>query len=158
MRTLALILAASVLAGSSGCVRVHRDPVTGNADVDVENPLKSGEDWNAKIAGRDTWSGASGTAAVRVEGANSLVTLVLQGLPPGGPHPWHVHDGTCATGGPIVGDAAAYTPLTVGADGRTEGSARLLNLKLNEAKKYHINVHRSTTDLATIIACGELSD
>jgi hypothetical protein len=83
---------------------------------------------------------------------------MLTGLPPGGPYPWHVHDGTCETGGPIVGDATAYAPLMVGADGRAEATARLLGLKLNEAKKYHINVHRSPTDLATIIACGELDD
>jgi hypothetical protein len=158
MRTLALVLAASVLASSAGCVRVHRDPVTGNADVDVENPLKSGEDWNANITGRGQWTAASGTSAARVEGDNTLVTLVLTGLPQGGPYPWHVHEGTCETGGPIIGDPAVYPPLTVGADGRAEANARLLNLKLNEAKKYHVNVHRSPTDLPTIIACGELND
>jgi hypothetical protein len=46
----------------------------------------------------------------------------------------------------------------VGADGRAEASARLLDLKLNEAKKYHVNVHRSPNDLPTIIACGDLDD
>jgi hypothetical protein len=158
MRTLALVLATCVLAGSAGCVRVHRDPATGNADVDVENPLKSGENWKANITGRAMWTGASGTATARVEGDNTLATLVLTGLPPGGPYPWHVHDGTCETGGPIVGDANAYPPLMVGTDGRAEANARLLGLKLNEAKKYHVNVHRSPSDLATIIACGELDD
>ncbi|MDQ3950044.1 MAG: superoxide dismutase family protein [Gemmatimonadota bacterium] len=158
MRTLALVLAACVAAGSAGCVRVSRDPVTGNADIDVENPVKSGEDWKANITGRGMWTGASGTATARVEGGNTLVMLVLTGLPPGGPYPWHVHDGTCETGGPIVGDPAAYAPLTVGADGRAEANARLLNFKLNEAKKYHVNVHRSAGDLATIIACGQLDD
>lgn len=158
MRTLALVLAACVVAGSTGCVRVHRDPATGNADIDVENPLKSGENWKATIAGRSMWTGASGTATARVEGDNTLATLVLTGLPRGGPYPWHVHEGTCDTGGPIVGDPTVYPPLMVGVDGRTEANARLLNLKLNEAKKYHINVHRSPTDLATIIACGELDD
>jgi hypothetical protein len=158
MRTLALVLAACVTAGSAGCVRVHRDPATGNADIDVENPLKSGETWKANITGRSMWTGASGTATARVEGNNTLVTLVLAGLPAGGPYPWHVHDGTCETGGPIVGDPTAYPPLMVGADGRAEANARLLGLKLNEAKKYHVNVHRSPTDLATIIACGQLDD
>lgn len=158
MRSLALVLAACVVAGSTGCLRVHRDPATGNADVDVENPLKSGESWKGNVTGRNTWTGASGTATARVEGNNTLTTLVLTGLPSGGPYPWHVHDGTCETGGPIVGDATAYPPLMVGADGRTEANARLLGIKLNEAKKYHVNVHRSPTDLATIIACGELDD
>lgn len=158
MRTLALVLAVCVTAGTVGCVRVHRDPATGNADIDVENPMKSGETWTASIAGRAGWTGASGTANARVEGDHTLATLILSGLPQGGPYPWHVHEGTCDTGGPIVGNAAAYPPLMVGADGRAEASARLLNLKLNEAKKYHVNVHRSPSDLATIIACGELDD
>jgi hypothetical protein len=158
MRTIALLAAVLVVAGTAGCVRVHRDPATGNADVDVESPLKTGEGWKANIAGRGSWTGASGTSTAKVEGNNTVVTLVLTGLPQGGPYPWHVHDGTCETGGPIVGDATAYPPLMVGADGRAEANARLLNLKLNEAKKYHINVHRSPTDQATIIACGELDD
>ena len=158
MRTVALVLAACVTAASVGCVRVARDPATGNADVDVESPLKSGENWKATLAGRATWTGASGTASARVEGNNTVTTVMLAGLPSGGPYPWHVHDGTCETGGPVVGDATAYPPLTVGADGRAEASARLLGIKLNEAQKYHINVHRSATDLGTIIACGELDD
>jgi hypothetical protein len=158
MRTLALVLAACVVVSSTGCVRVHRDPATGSADIDIENPLKSGEDWKANIAGRAMWPSITGTAQAKVEGDNTLVTVVLQGLPPGGPYPWHVHEGTCETGGPIVGDPAVYLPLTVGADGRAEANTRLLNLKLNEARQYHINVHRSPTDLATIIACGKLDD
>ena len=158
MRTVALVLAACVTAASLGCVRVARDPATGNADIDVENPMKSGELWKATLAGRAGWTGASGTANARIEGDNTMTTLVLTGLPQGGPYPWHVHEGTCDTGGPIVGPANAYPHLTVGADGRAEASARLLGLKLNEAKKYHVNVHRSPTDLPTIVACGELDD
>jgi hypothetical protein len=158
MRTFALVLAACVTATSVACVRVARDPATGNADIDVENPMKSGETWQASLAGRAGWTGATGTANVRVEGDNTLTTLVLSGLPQGGPYPWHVHEGTCATGGPIVGPASAYPPLMVGADGRAEASARLLDFKLNEAKKYHVNVHRSPNDLPTIIACGDLDD
>jgi hypothetical protein len=92
------------------------------------------------------------------EGDNTLVTVVLTGLPAGGPYPWHVHEGTCETGGPIVGDPAVYPPLTVGTDGRAEANTRLINLRLSEARKYHVNVHRSPSDLATIIACGELDD
>jgi hypothetical protein len=158
MRTLALALAVCVVGGSVGCVRVHRDPATGAADVDVESPLKTGEDWNANVTGRSMWQGISGRAQAKLEGDNTHVTFVLTGLPAGGPYPWHVHEGTCETGGPIVGDPAVYPPLTVGTDGRAEANTRLINLRLNEARKYHVNVHRSPSDLATIIACGELDD
>jgi hypothetical protein len=158
MRTLALFAAACVLAGTVGCVRVHRDPVTGNADVDVESPLKKGEDWSGNVTGRGMFAGATGTVRARVEGDNTTTTITLAGLTPGGHYPWHLHEGTCATGGPIWGPASAYPPLHVGNDGRVEGSATLVNLKLNEAKKYHANVHASASDLGTIIACGDITD
>lgn len=158
MRRMALVLAACVVASSVGCVRVARNPATGNADIDIESPLKSGEDWKATVSGRSMWPSIAGTAQAKVEGDNTLVTIVLTGLPMGGPYPWHVHEGTCDTGGPVVGDASLYPPLNVGADGRAEANVRLLDIKLNEARNYHINVHRSSTDLATIVACGKLDD
>jgi hypothetical protein len=158
MRTLALFAAACVIAGTVACVRVARDPATGNADIDVESPLKRGEDWSGNIAGRGPYAGASGTVRVSVEANHTTATIRLSGLPAGGHHPWHLHEGTCDTGGPIWGPADAYTPLHVGNDGSAEGTARLQNLKLNEARKYHANVHLSTSNLGTIIACGDVTD
>ena len=52
MRTIALFATALVVAGTTGCLRVQRDPATGNADVDVESPLKRGEDWKGTEIGR----------------------------------------------------------------------------------------------------------
>ncbi len=158
MRTIALFAAALVVAGTAGCVRVHRDPATGNADVDVESPLKRGEDWRGTVTGRDVYSTVTGTVRAHVEGDNTVTTIVLSGLTPGRQHPWHLHEGTCETGGPIFGHPDAYTPLQVGNDGRAEGTARLVNLKLNEARKYHANVHLSADNLGTIIACGNVTD
>jgi hypothetical protein len=158
MRTIALFAAVLVVASTAGCVRVHRDPATGNADVDVESPLKRGEDWSGTVTGRDMHLSASGTVRAVIEGDNTVTTIVLTGLQPRGRHPWHLHEGTCATGGPIFGDPNAYAPLTVGDDGRAEGSARLVNLKLNEARKYHANVHASQSNMGTIIACGDVTD
>lgn len=158
MRRITLLAAACIVAGMAGCVRVQRDPATGNADIDVESPGKRGEDWKGTITGRDMYSSATGTVRANVEGGNTVTTIVVTGLPPRGRHPWHLHEGTCATGGPIFGDPAAYTPLSVGDDGRAEGSARLINLKLNEARKYHANVHASPSNMGTIIACGDVKD
>jgi len=158
MRTLALFAAACVVVGTAGCVRVQRDPATGNADIDVESPLKKGEDWNGNVTGRGNFTGVSGTVRAVVDGDNTTTTIRLSGLPAGGHHPWHLHEGTCETGGPIFGDPNAYTPLHVGDDGRAEGTARLVNLKLNESRKYHANVHASASNLGTIIACGNVTD
>ena len=158
MRTLALFAAACVVAGTIGCVRVHRDPATGNADVDVESPLKRGEDWSGNVAGRGTFTAVTGTVRAHIEGDNTTATIRLSGLPPRGHHPWHLHEGTCETGGPIFGSPNAYAPLHVGDDGSAESTARLINLKLNEARKYHANVHASPSNMGTIIACGNVTD
>jgi hypothetical protein len=158
MRTLALLAAACVVAGTAACVRVQRDPATGNADVDVESPLKRGEDWNAALAGRGAFTAITGTLRASVDGENTTATIRLTGLQPRSHHPWHIHEGTCETGGPIFGDPNWYAPLHAGDDGTAEGTARLVNLKLNEARKYHANVHASPSNMGTIIACGNVTD
>lgn len=158
MRTFAVVVAACVLAGTVGCVRVARDPGTGNADIDVESPLKRGEDWSGNIAGRSMYPNVRGTVRVVVDGGNSTITTRVTGLQPGGHHPWHLHEGTCETGGPIYGAREAYSPLHVGNDGTAEGTARLVDLKLNEARKYHVNIHLSASNMGTIIACGDVTD
>ena len=156
MRTLlVLLLATSVTA----CLRVNRDPVTGNADVDVESPMQTGEAWEARIAGRGSWSAITGNSRMTAGGGDAVtVSINIAGASSGGFHPWHVHDGTCASGGPIVGSPGAYGLLSVGADGRAQGNANLAGVKLNEAKNYHVNVHQSASQMGTIIACGDLND
>jgi hypothetical protein len=56
-----------------------------------------------------------------------------------------------------VGDASAYPPLVVGADGTATATAHI-PVKLNEARNYIINVHASPTNLGTIVACGDFND
>ena len=154
MRAGLILLLACLTAG---CVRFHRDPVTGKVDTDVESPLKKGEDWNARLAGKDAFPGVSATARAAVLNDETNVTITMTGGSAGTSYPWHVHTGTCATGGPIVGDAAAYPPISIGSEGRGEASARV-PVKLNEATKYHVNIHRSFSDMGTIVACGNLED
>jgi hypothetical protein len=57
----------------------------------------------------------------------------------------------------VVGPASAYAPLQAGAAGTATGNAEL-ELTLNEARDYHVNVHASPSDMATIVACGDLDD
>lgn len=153
MRIISLLLATCVI---TGCVRTSTDPVTGSVDLDVESPTKQGEDWDANLTSATNPS-IRGTAEARVISGETTVTISLTGAPAGVAMPWHVHEGSCGSGGPIVGSAAAYQPITIGNDGRATGSARI-GVRLDEAKSYHVNVHESTSNLATIIACGNLSD
>jgi hypothetical protein len=68
-----------------------------------------------------------------------------------------VHTGTCATGGPVYGQASAYPALHVGSNG-TAAATATIGQALNEEQRYHVNVHRSPTELNVIISCGDLSN
>lgn len=151
---IALLLVALM---ATGCIRTRVDPVTGKTDVDVESPMKKGEDWVGDLKGMGQWSNVSGVARARVIGGQSTISITIKGATPGAVHPWHLHDGTCASGGPIVGPPSAYTPLTIGSEGMAERSATITGT-LNEAKKYHVNVHASASELSTIVACGDIKD
>lgn len=153
MRVLSLLVVAGLV---TGCIRTSTDPVTGKVDVDVESPTKRGEEWKATLAGT-TIPSITGDATARVYAGQTQVTISLEGVPGGEARPWHVHQGTCGSGGPIVGSPSAYPPLTVGADGKATGTATI-PLQLDEAQRYHVNVHASAAEMATIVACGALDD
>ena len=154
MRVLSLLFVACVAAG---CVRTTRNPATGKVDVDVESPTKKGEDWKATLTGVGEYTAVNGSSTALVANGKTEVSIRVGGHDPSGPHPWHVHEGKCGAGGAIVGDPGAYTPLTFGND-RTAQSSAKLDVRLDESKDYSINVHRSTSDMATIIACGNYKD
>ena len=154
MRTIALLFAACTLAG---CVRTQTDPATGKIDVDVESPAQKGEHWKGNMNGMSAYMNMKGDAEVRVVEGVSTATLKLRGGMSGQTHPWHVHEGKCGSGGPIVGDPMAYSPITIGSDGMGTSSATFQK-RLNEATDYHVNVHQSSANLATIIACGDIED
>lgn len=154
MRKLTIVLVSGLVLA---CVRSQTNTATGDVDLDVESPTKRGETWNANLTGQAGFPTVTGTARAEVAEGRTTTTISLSGATPGGTHPWHVHEGKCGSGGAIVGDAAAYTPLSVGAQGTAQGNATV-SLTLNEARDYHVNVHASPTDLATIVACGNLDD
>ena len=157
MKRFTALVAASVLVASAACVRTTRDPATGRVDVDVESPTKVGEDWKGNINGQSNWTSISGQATARVAEGKTTATISISGAPAGAVFPWHVHEGKCATSGPIVGDPGAYAPLYVQPDGRAGATATVM-ARLDEAKFYHVNVHASPSDLATIVACGDIGD
>ncbi|MGH7662793.1 MAG: hypothetical protein ACRENI_00620 [Gemmatimonadaceae bacterium] len=154
MRTVILVFAASM---SLACVRTATNEGTGEIDVDLESPGQEGEDWNATLSGQGMGSGITGSSRALVADGMTTVRINIMGATPGASHPWHVHDGACNSGGGIVGPASAYGSLRVGDDGRAADDAEL-SLQLDEAKDYHVNVHASSMNMATIIACGDLDD
>lgn len=85
-----------------------------------------------------------------------VITIDLNGNPAGGEHPAHIHGASAAEGGAIVLDLA---PLTDGgsvtvANTWNDGTALVYEDLI--AFDGHVNVHQSSSDLATIIAQADI--
>ena len=117
-------------------------------------------DWSAQLTARASSNvrGAATASSVGFEGGagTATATVEIRGAAPGARHPWHVHTGTCASGGPILGEANDYEVLEAAADGTDEQTAAISD-GMDDGTRYHINVHRSPSDL-TVISCGDLVD
>lgn len=156
MRIATLAVALLLAAGCTKVVKVETDPKTGRTDVDVQKP-GAPEGWKGTLSAVGG-SGVTGTASGTTANDMTNVTVSITGAKAGDTLPWHIHDGKCGDASPpVVGDATAYPPLVVRADGTATGSATI-NVKLNEARNYIVNVHASPTNLATIVACGDFND
>lgn len=134
------------LVAALGACAIH------DGDVDPVTDLIG--DWSGELREQ---SDTRIRGAVRAQSAVATtgVSLSIAGAQSGARHPWHIHRGTCGSGGPIVGDASAYPVLAVGGNGQASASANL-NVALNEDGSYYVNVHRSPSDLGTIVSCGAL--
>ena len=88
-------------------------------------------------------------------GGQTTATVTLTGAPANGTHPWHVHSGTCAEKGPIVGPPAAYTPLATDATGAARLEATL-PFATPTSGSYSVNVHMSSAQMGMIVGCADL--
>jgi hypothetical protein len=156
MRIAPIALAVVAVTACARTVKVETDPASGRADVDVQ-AAGAAEAWTGTLNPVGA-SGISGTARGTSGHDMSHVMVSVSGATAGARLPWHVHEGRCGDASPpIVGPASAYPVMTVGADGRASADAHL-NLDLNEAKNYIVNVHASPSNLGTIVSCGDYND
>lgn len=98
-----------------------------------------------------------GTASV-TPGATAgtmTVEVAINGAPKNSTHPWHVHVGTCATGGAIAGPAADYPVLNTDANGSAMVTTTV-NIAAPASGDYHVNIHLSPDAMGTIVSCGDL--
>lgn len=153
MRRLILTMAAFAVVG---CVRTAVNEETGALDVDLESPTQRGEDWDGSLTPQPGYAVTGSFKAIYYEGRTD-VTINIANASPGQRLPWHIHEGSCGNDRGIVGDPSAYSPLVVGSNGSATGRANVMAL-LDEAKDYFVNVHASSTNLQTIVACGDLDD
>lgn len=112
--------------------------------------------WDAVVAGKggSKIRGPAEMVAGKTDGTTS-VELQYTGDTPGATRPWHVHVGSCAKGGAILGAAKAYTALEVDAKGAVKGKATL-SVALPESGNFYVNIHESPTNMGKIVACGDL--
>jgi hypothetical protein len=143
-----LLLALAALAACS--TRRTEEPTGGFSVSDVVG------DWSATLHEQNN-SDVTGSVKAQSALAAAGITITISGAQSGAHHPWHVHRGTCASTGAIVGDATAYPALHVGSDGAASAAATL-GVALNEGERYSVNVHRSAAEMNVIISCGELKN
>lgn len=158
------VLAASFLAVSA-C-----GPADGNVEEDASADAEATEMESPAArtpapASETVWmAGLSATGEATIEGSveavsrasGTRVRVTLTGAEAGDVLPWHVHQGSCGSGGPIVGEPTAYPPLEPGDAGEANATAQITT-PLSAGGSYYINVHESPDALGTIVACGELS-
>ncbi|MEO5511200.1 MAG: hypothetical protein ABIV28_00020 [Longimicrobiales bacterium] len=113
-------------------------------------------DWSASLSSRNN-SGITGTAGVQSAVIGSGMRISIRGATSGAAHPWHVHAGPCSASGGIMGSPSSYPALTIAADGTATANVTI-NAPLTEGNTYSVNVHRSASDMGTIVACGELKN
>ena len=126
-------------------------------DADGDGIPPSALVWRTDLAGIGPYGGLTGQSSVQqLQGAQAFTAVAaLRGDVPNSIRPWHVHFGTCATGGDIVGADLAYPRLAIGTDGSATAMARV-EATLEPGASYHVNIHFSDEQLENIIACGDL--
>ena len=99
--------------------------------------------------GAQNGSGETGTALLSQAGNDVKVVVTMTGATVA--QPIHVHDGTCAKL-----DPKPKYPLTTVMDGKSTTTLKGMKLADLETGAYAINVHKSTTDVPTYVACGDI--
>lgn len=161
MRNLAFALTVIAGFGAIGCDDepdlddINVPPQIPGDVADVQPVAPAVLEWNASLADTDATTNITGTAHVtQAEGAGSFHATISISDSSNCDRPWHVHYGTCATGGDIVGDPASYTNLI-----STNGTASadvIVAASLDPSQPYHVNVHYSDSQLGRVVACGDL--
>lgn len=149
------IAIALLLAAAVACNPFRQQPAV---EISDSNP-SYGSRWNATLATPSALVGAldvHGTAWMAPVGGRTVASVTMSNAAPGGVHPWHVHQGQCGSNGAIVGPTDAYPPLNVQSDGTATAQASL-DMPLPSSGDYHVNVHASSDNMGTIIACGNLA-
>ena len=120
-------------------------------------PPPAPTNWSGSATGNPGFRGAEARVGAQSSASGTGISIAFReaaGMS-GTVRPWHIHYGTCGNDQGIVGDANAYPPLRPGSDGTARTSATI-SVPLDSGRSYFVNIHKSPTELGTIVACGPL--
>jgi hypothetical protein len=135
MKALRLSLAALILAAFGGALALPVAAATSSLVVSM---------------GALNGSGETGIATLTQQSDGVKVVIALKGAP-AGPQPTHIHIGTCSN----INKAPEYALVSL-ADGGSTTVVKGITIDQLLAGHYAINVHKSTSDLGTYVACGDI--
>jgi Cu/Zn superoxide dismutase len=95
-------------------------------------------------------SGETGTATLTQKGDDILVAVKMNN-PTSANQPIHIHPGTCANLNP-----KPQYPLKNVADGSSTTTLTGMKLSSLQTGNFAINVHKSTDEVGTYVACGDI--
>lgn len=101
--------------------------------------------------GQQNGSKQDGTATVKDVQGGVQVKVSVQNEPAGASEPAHIHQGTCAKLNP-----APWKPLSNVVNGTSVTTVKGITVADLKKAHYAINVHKSASDLATYVSCGDL--
>lgn len=156
MRKLFLSLGVLTLAGCATVETEAPKPMEPAAEGGMQMGSMM---WSGDLAAQPGHQGASGAVQANSTPGGTSISIRFTGMAMKGmthTHPWHIHAGTCGSGGAIVGDPAAYPPLQVGADGSATAAASI-SPALQMGQEYYVDVHESPQALGNIVACAQLA-
>lgn len=158
-RHIALVTALGALV-AAGTVASHRG-VEASTLAPRVTKATSDSGLTATLSAPSSYTGdehvfGSATVAPNVTGSGFTATVNIAGATPKSTHPWHVHKGTCGNDQGVVGGGSSYTPIKVGDDGKGTSTAKV-SASLDPKGSYMVNIHASSTDMKTIVACGPLT-
>lgn len=129
-------------------------------DDDESGPSLTGDNKTFTLSEKSA-SGVNGNVTFAKRSDNStLITIQLTGTSSGGDHPAHIHTNSAAEGGNIILDLENVN----GGTGKSETVVTTLNdgtaISYEEliAIDGYVNVHASSSDLATLIAQGDVGE
>lgn len=133
MRTVSLCITAVLLAGTAAMAAT---PKSNSITIPMHAENKSAE---------------NGTATLTNTAKGVQIAISLKNAPAKFDQPTHIHAGTCDKLNP-----APEFPLSPTHDGKSVSVYPNATIAQLIAKHVSINVHKSTSDLATYVSCGEI--